>query len=142
MIRGKKAEARDVGEDACDIERCDLERRAIWCTNVAFAPADDRFTDDAHVLKCNAICDGDKMTMEEKKHGPDSAREYLASEFERARNALVDFESGASRMRESQKEFDETWGNIIKNAVRLYGKTAAREALIAMGRPEDVTKMY
>ena len=82
------------------------------------------------------------MTMEEKKHAHDSARDYLASEFERARNALVDFESGASRMRESQKEFDETWGNIIKNAVRLYGKTATREALMAMGRPEDVTKMY
>ncbi len=82
------------------------------------------------------------MTMEEKKHVHDSAREYLASEFERARNALVDFESGAPRMRESQKEFDETWGNIIRNAVRLYGKTATREALMAMGRSEDVTKMY
>ena len=82
------------------------------------------------------------MTMEEKKHVHDSVRNYLASEFERARTALVDFESGASRMRESQKEFDETWGNIIKNAVRLYGMIATREALTAMGRQEDVAKMY
>ena len=81
------------------------------------------------------------MTDEEKKVEA-TVREYLEGEFARARAALVDFEQGATRMKESQRTFDEVWDAIIKNAVRLYGKTATREALTVMGRPEDVTKMY
>ena len=81
------------------------------------------------------------MADEEKRVEP-TVREYLEGEFARARAALVDFEQGAARMKESQRTFDEVWGAIIKNAVRLFGKTATREALVAMGQPEDVTKMY
>ena len=81
------------------------------------------------------------MTDEEKKAEP-TAREYLEGEFARARTALVDFDQGAARMKESQRAFDDVWGGIIKSAVRLYGKAATRDALVVMGRPEDVTKMY
>ena len=82
------------------------------------------------------------MTIDKKNEELISVRDYLDSELKRARGALVDFENGTARMRESQKEFDDTWGNIIKNAVRMYGKNATRDALMAMGREEDVTKMY
>ena len=142
LFRGKKAEPRDVGEDARDVERCDLKVCAFGCTFVTFATRDNRFIDAAHDLKCSAIYGGDVMTKDEIMESQPTARDYLDSEFKRARTMLVDFENGAARMRESQKEFDETWGNIIKTAVRLYGKTATRDALAAMGRPEDATKMY
>ena len=81
------------------------------------------------------------MADEEKKTEL-TAREYLENEFGRARAALVGFEQGAARMKESQRTFDEVWGGIIKSAARLYGKATTREALVVMGRPEDVTKMY
>ena len=81
------------------------------------------------------------MTGEEKTSEP-TVREYLEGEFGRARAALVGFEHGAARMKESQRAFDDVWGGIIKSAVRLYGKAATRDALVVMGRPEDVTKMY
>ena len=79
--------------------------------------------------------------MAEEEAQP-TAREYLESEFARARAALVGFEEGAARMRDGQRAFDDVWGGIIKSAVRLYGKAATRDALVVMGRPEDVTKMY
>ena len=79
---------------------------------------------------------------EEEKTAQPTAREYLESEFARARAALVGFEQGAARMKESQRTFDDVWGGIIKSAVRLYGKAATRDALVVMGRPEDLTKMY
>ena len=81
------------------------------------------------------------MTDEKNTTEP-TVRDYLAGEFGRARAALVGFEHGAAGMKDGQRVFDDVWSGIIKSAVRLYGKAATRDALVAMGRPEDVAKMY
>lgn len=54
----------------------------------------------------------------------------------------MSWESGAARMQEGQRAFDETWTGIIRNAARLYGRAAVRAALDEMGRPEDASRMY
>lgn len=70
------------------------------------------------------------------------AQKYLASEFERCRASLVDFEQGVEAMREGQAAFDALWAETVKNAGRIYGRGATREALERLGRAEDVQHMY
>lgn len=82
---------------------------------------------------------------EERRTAPDGrspARIFLEKEFTSCQEALVSWESGAARMQEGQRAFDETWTGIIRNAARLYGRAAVRAALDEMGRPEDASRMY
>lgn len=74
--------------------------------------------------------------------GRSPARIFLEQEFANCRQALVSWEVGAARMRDGQSTFDTTWGEIIRNAARLYGRAATRVALDEMGRPEDASRMY
>lgn len=71
-----------------------------------------------------------------------NAQKYLASEFERCRASLVDFEKGVEAMREGQAAFDALWAETVKNAGRIYGRSATRDALDEMGRGEDVKYIY
>ena len=70
------------------------------------------------------------------------AEAMLSDEFATCSAALAKWQDGHARMSEGQHEFDRLWTGIIKNAVRLFGKDATRDALTRMGRREDVTKMY
>ncbi len=81
------------------------------------------------------------MTDEAAKEGAGTAQDYLEIGFREMRK-MITVNPDVHSMRESQRKFDELWDGIIKNAMRLYGKGATREALVAMGRPEDATKMY
>jgi hypothetical protein len=74
--------------------------------------------------------------------GKPEAEEFLRREFVGCRERLAPSESGLQSMRQGQSGFDEAWATVIRNATRLFGKSAVREALKAMGRSEDVTKMY
>lgn len=70
------------------------------------------------------------------------AHVMLSDEFARCSAALVNWDAGHAQMADGRREFDRLWAGIIQNTVRLFGKSATRDALNAMGRPEDVTKLY
>ena len=70
------------------------------------------------------------------------AQRALEADFARCRAMLADVTAGSAQMREGMESFELLWSHAIKNAALLYGRAATRAALIAMGRQEDVTKMY
>ncbi len=70
------------------------------------------------------------------------AETFLRKEFANCRAALLSWQEGPERVRQAQRAFDDAWTGVIRNAVRVFGRDATREALSAMGRAEDVAKMY
>lgn len=74
--------------------------------------------------------------------GRSAAQIFLEQELARSRDALMSWEAGDEVVREGQRRFDETWGGIVRNAARHYGREATRDALERMGRSEDVGLMY
>ena len=85
---------------------------------------------------------GDTQKDTSPRDGTSEAQLFLQTEFARCKQALVSFDGGVERMRQGQANFDETWGEIVRNAVRLFGRVATREALDAMGRSEDAALLY
>ena len=88
------------------------------------------------------MTDGNKMTLGVPRDSGSAAEALLREEFERCSAALKSWQAGQAQMAEGHREFDRLWAGIIKNAARLHGKQATRDALTNMGRPEDITKMY
>jgi hypothetical protein len=85
------------------------------------------------------MSDEDKTEREETL----DARAALRRDFERCRQAIEsDVHRGSAALRRGVEGFDTLWAAAIKNAARVYGITETRNALLEMGRPEDVAKMY
>jgi len=77
-----------------------------------------------------------------KPDGRSPAQIFLETELERCRAKLASWDEGVERMRDGQQAFDAVWPEIVRNAGRLYGKSATRDALEQMGRAEDAAHMY